>query len=235
MSQSYSRSIEGPDLCAFLARVCAMRTQFEAQVGGESEAWVTRARALYAKYGHLEIEPFGSAEKDGAMQKHTPVEISFVHEQLPYRFRTLCLGIGRGIHFHVLALPERIEVVQRRAHYRAEPPGHDSVQSEVQYRQSEEPRDVETVNLSVGGILIYDKQLAAAPEPEHPLTLHLVFDEGEVLRLSGTVRHSGAHPILERGLCIGVQFRGVTPPEEASLTQIVMRWQRERRRGQLKE
>lgn len=229
-----NRVYRGPHAYGVLEQAYGRHARLQVRVDSTPPSCETRIRSLYPHSNRMDIDTFGVPEKDTAMDMEVPVEVSMVLNHVPYRFTTHSLALGRGI-AHGLAIPQEIEVVQRRAYFRMEPPDGQSIQVGVQYRSQEDTRTVDALNMSLGGILIYDRLLVAAPEDGHPLLLTLQFEDGEGITVKGIVRRAAPHPNIDRGLQIGIRFERVSPGHELTLNQMIMRWQREARRRKLGE
>ena len=228
------RIIRGPKIIEMLEQASTHRLRLQARVNEEPPSCETFIRTIYRHSNHMDIDVFLEPDRDQAMNQDVPVEVLMVINSTPYHFVAKCVGPNKGT-VHTLCIPDEVEMIQRREYFRAEPPQDESLRVDVQYRPQDEMRAMEPINLSVGGVLIYDRMLAAAPEEDHPLVLQMRFDKGEELTTKGIVRRCSAHPNLPRGIQLGIKFERAGAANELKLNQIIMRWQRESRRRNLKK
>jgi len=201
---------------------------------GRSLPCVTRIREVQCEeIKTLDIYSFGIGKIDRMMDRALSLNVIMMVNDLPYRFQTSCVGPTAGVRFHRLRIPETIEAIQRRAYYRVAPPHSKALQVRVRFMPEEDYRVVEVIDVSVGGIMIYDKTLKQAPAENQKVALQLKFDDGRTFAFNGLVRHCTPFPMNNRGLRVGLQFESLTPSEEIALGHTVMRWQRMKRRTAL--
>ena len=233
---SDARRIHGREARDILSQAAVDRCVVQLLMGGEPPLCVSRIHnVVFQGIARIDIHPFGLAELDRRMDAGPSVMVTMIVDDLPYRFTVRSIGPCTNVHLHSLEIPKTIEVVQRRAHFRLEPPTSDALDLRIRYHAEESFRAVEPLNVSVGGTLIYDRALASAPDETQRIDLHLHFDTGARFAFDGQVRHVGAHAGRKRGLQVGVQFDALTRTEEEAIGRIIMRWQREVRRREIGE
>lgn len=225
--------LEGIPVVNLLSKAVALRCPLEAMVGENPPPLCTRISDLDAGKNRLEIHTFDDAEANRAMESGKSVAISLNLEGQSYRFRTVCAKGTPGVHSHRLELPTFIEIIQRRAYFRAEPPKPGIVSLRVRYNPDDQFTQAKLINLSLGGLLVEDKEILSCPEENQAVQIILQIEGGAKLTLSGKIRHVAPASPPDKDLRLGVQFDPLEPRDEASLSQLIMSWQREKRRVQL--
>lgn len=227
------RSIKGGEVIHMLNEVAARRLPVQMEVDSEPPQCMTRIHDIRPSRKQIYVYTFGEGEVDRRMEPGARVESTFLLEELPYRFISHCMDGDEGIHYHCLEVPTEIQEIQRRAFFRSNPPHGRAVQVVVRYDADGALYPVETLNMSVGGLLIHDRKCVEPPEVNQVIKLQLRFENGMKMVFGGRVRHVVKAPPGQLGFRIGMRFLAVTPREELTLSQTIMRWQRELRRDRI--
>ncbi|NQU42864.1 PilZ domain-containing protein [bacterium] len=222
--------LRGSRIIDVLKRAAAELIDLQIVVNENPPPGITRVNEVYPDGKRVDVYVFGIPELDASMEPGAPLQISLAINYLGYCFRTTSKRGTRGIRYHSLEIPPFIQEIQRRAHYRVAPPSADAVKTLVRFHPDDELIPVETVNVSLGGVLIQDCELVSLPEVDHPVQLVLQSDEGHRLHLFGRIRHVAPAPSPSDDLRIGLEFETVRPRDESDLGHLLARWQREQRR-----
>ena len=216
---------EGDKVVEVLSDVHSRQIPLQVEVGRRPPPCLTRVHSVGLDPPCLEIETFGIPAVDERVQPGAAMEVMMVVDATPLRFETECV---RADPFHPgLALPERIEVLQRRAHFRASAPRAEAARLEVRLSPDEAFHAARVVDLSAGGMQLEDSELASAPEEGHAIDLRVTFGEGEDLELKAVVWHTCADPDGADGAKLGVEFKDLSPQAAATLGHVARRWQNE--------
>lgn len=220
-------TITGNKIETLLAQAAAERCVMEITLPELDQPYLTRIHDISSDKKSLQIYTFEIGEVDRLMDPGTPLGVQMRIDKLPYRFLTRCSKNSHSLHYHYLDMPTSIEVIQRRAYFRLQPPTPRSVSAKIRFGEEGPLRKVEVVNLSVGGICVADKRLAEVRDFSQPATLILRFHGENEFQITATVRHSHNEGAPVSSTALGLKFEDLDPILEAALNRIVMEWQRE--------
>jgi len=107
-----------------LQRVAAARTPLYLWIDDHFIKFSSHADDLAAGEEGLRVLPLTPASGNEMLRKSLRVRVEYLYQKVPYNFEATWRNeqADKGSFAHFLALPESIRFIQRREHYRVEPP-----------------------------------------------------------------------------------------------------------------